>query len=153
MLSYVCENIVAKMTIQERIEMSLRRSSALVFARNEFDKFGGYDQVGRALRSVMAKGLLIRAGYGLYVKTRISSLSGKPIPALSLIEVGLQALEKLGIKAELGRAAKAYRDGATSQMPMSTVLDVGKSRVTRKIGFAGKSIRYEKQTTRSAKPD
>jgi hypothetical protein len=117
------------MTLEERIEMSLRRSASKVFVRKDFDKFGGYDQVGRALRGVINKGLLIKAGYGVYVKAKTSTLTGKPIPVVPLIEVGLEALTKLGVKPELGTAAKDYRDGKTTQMPMSAVLNVGSSRI------------------------
>jgi hypothetical protein len=134
---------MSKMTLEERIEMSLRRSPAKVFLRKEFDKFGGYDQVGRALRSAINKGLLIKAGYGVYVKAKQSTLTGKPIPVVPLIEIGLEALTKLGVKPELGASAKEYMDGKTTQMPMSTVLNVGSSRVCRRIGFGSKSIRYE----------
>ncbi len=132
-----------KMTLEERIEMSLRRSASKVFVRKDFDKFGGYDQVGRALRGVINKGLLIKAGYGVYVKAKTSTLTGKPIPVVPLIEVGLEALTKLGVKPELGTAAQDYRDGKTTQMPMSAVLNVGSSRISRRIGFGKKSIRYE----------
>lgn len=132
-----------KITLEERIEMSLRRSACKVFVRKDFDKFGGYDQVGRALRGVINKGLLIKAGYGVYVKAKPSTLTGKPIPVVPLIEVGLEALTKLGVKPELGTAAQDYRDGRTTQMPMSTVLNVGSSRISRRIGFGKKSIRYE----------
>ena len=131
------------MTLEERIEMSLRRSASKVFVRKDFDKFGGYDQVGRALRGVINKGLLIKAGYGVYVKAKTSTLTGKPIPVVPLIEVGLEALTKLGVKPELGTAAKDYRDGKTTQMPMSAVLNVGSLRISRRIGFGKKSIRYE----------
>jgi hypothetical protein len=131
------------MTLEERIEMSLRRSASKVFVRKDFDKFGGYDQVGRALRGVINKGLLIKAGYGVYVKAKTSTLTGKPIPLVPLIEVGLEALTKLGVKPELGTAAQDYRDGKTTQMPMSAVLNVGSSRISRRIGFGKKSIRYE----------
>jgi hypothetical protein len=131
------------MTLEERIEMSLRRSASKVFVRKDFDIFGGYDQVGRALRGVINKGLLIKAGYGVYVKAKTSTLTGKPIPVVPLIEVGLEALTKLGVKPELGTAAKDYRDGKTTQMPMSAVLNVGSSRISRRIGFGKKSIRYE----------
>jgi hypothetical protein len=142
-MSYFCRKIVPKITLEERIEMSLRRSASKVFVRKDFDKFGGYDQVGRALRGVINKGLLIKAGYGVYVKAKPSTLTGKPIPVVPLIEVGLEALTKLGVKPELGTAAKDYRDGRTTQMPMSTVLNVGSSRISRRIGFGKKSIRYE----------
>ncbi|MDY7576729.1 DUF6088 family protein [Herbaspirillum sp. RTI4] len=134
---------MSKMTLEERIEMSLRRSAAKVFLRKEFDRFGGYDQVGRALRSVINKGLLIKAGYGVYVKAKQSTLTGKSIPVVPLIEIGLEVLTKLGVKPDLGASAKEYRDGKTTQMPMSTVLNVGGSRVSRRIGFGSKSIRYE----------
>ena len=138
------DGAMAGMTIQERIERSLARSRDAVFVRKDFDKFGGYDQVGRALRDVMKKGLLVKAGYGLYVKARESSVTGKPIPVLSLIEIGLQALSKIGVEADVSRAAKAYMAGKTMQMPMATVVNVGKARVSRKIGFGKQRVRYER---------
>lgn len=131
------------MTLEERIEMSLHRSAAKVFLRNEFDKFGGYDQVGRALRAVISKGLLVKAGYGVYVKAKPSSLTGKPVPVVPLIEIGLAALTKLGAQPALGSSAQEYMDGKTTQMPMAVVLKLGSSRVSRRIGFGTKSIRYE----------
>ncbi len=132
------------MTIQERIERSLVRSKDVVFVRKDFDRFGGYDQVGRVLRVVMKKGLLVKAGYGVYVKARTSGITGKPVPVAPLIEIGLQALSKLGVGADVGNSAKAYMAGETTQMPMATVVNVGKSRVSRKIGFGKQSVRYER---------
>jgi hypothetical protein len=138
------EIVMSSMTLQERIERSLAWSKDAVFVRTDFDKFGGYDQVGRALRDVMKKGLLVKAGYGVYVKARASGITGKSVPVLSLIEIGLQALSKLGVEAEVGRSAKAYMAGKTTQMPMATVVNVGRSRVSRKIGFGKQSVRYER---------
>ena len=66
--------LMPKFTLEERIEMSLQRSPAKVFLRKDFNKFGGYDQVGRALRSVVNKGLVIKAGFGVYVQAKKSSL-------------------------------------------------------------------------------
>jgi len=133
-----------KVNLEERIEMSIARSKPNVFLRKDFDRFGGYDQVGRALRSVMLKGLLVKAGYGIYVKAKKSSLTGNPIPVVPLIQVGLEALSKMGIDADIGTSAKDYRSGKSTQLPVVSVVNVGKSRITRKIGFAGKQIRYEK---------
>ena len=135
---------MASMTIEERIESSLLRSKANVFVRKDFDKFGGYDQVGRALRMVIAKGLLVKAGYGVYVKARNSSLTGNPVPVISLMQIGIQALAKLGVAADVGSSAKEYMEGKTTQMPMAAVVNIGKARVSRKIGFGSKSIRYER---------
>ena len=80
------------MSTEERVERYLLRSKDNVFVRKDFEKFGGYDQVGRALRCAVQKGLLVKAGYGVYVKARESSVTGKPVPVLSLIEIGLFAL-------------------------------------------------------------
>ncbi|MCY0852819.1 DUF6088 family protein [Cupriavidus sp. D39] len=133
-----------KMSIQDRIESSLARSGDEVFVRKEFNKFGGYDQVSRALRTLLAKGLLVKAGYGVYVKARKSSLSGNLVPVLPLSEIGRKALAKLGVEVELGSAAKAYMEGRTTQMPMSTVVKVGRSRVSRKIGVGKQTLQYER---------
>ena len=35
-----------RVTLEERIEMSLQRFAAKVFLRKEFDRFEGYDQSG-----------------------------------------------------------------------------------------------------------
>ena len=80
----------------------------------------------------------------MYVKARQSSLTGKPVPVVSLMEIGLQILSKLGVKADVGNSAREYRDGKTTQMPMADVVSVGKARVSRRIGFGNKIIRYEK---------
>jgi hypothetical protein len=132
------------MNLTERIEMSLSRSKPNVFLRKDFDRFGGYDQVGRALRSIMLRGLLVKAGYGVYVKARKSSITGNPIPVIPLVQVGLEALAKMGVEADVGSSAKAYSEGKSTQMPMASVVSVGKARVSRKIGFGGKQLRYEK---------
>ncbi len=133
------------MTIEGQLLRSLSQSKDAVFVRKDFDKFGGYNQVGRALRCAVQKGLLVKAGHGIYVKARASSLTGKPVPVLSLIEIGLLALSKLGIKADVSRAAKAYMAGKTTQMPMATVVNVGKSRVSRKISVGKQFVRFERE--------
>ncbi len=135
---------MAKMTIQERIERSIQRSTTTVFIRADFDKFGGYDQVGRVLREIVKSGILVKVGYGVYVKARKSVVTGNFVPVIPLLEVGLQALARLGVKADLGAAAQEYMQGNTTQMPMATVVNVGKSRISRQLGFGSKMIRYEK---------
>ena len=131
-------------TLQERIESSLSRSGAKVFLRKEFDRFGGYDQVGRALRGVIAKGLLVKAGYGVYVKARKSSLTGNPVPVEPLVSIGIAALAKLGVDARPSEAAADYMAGRSTQMPMAEELRVGKARVSRKIGFGPKTLRLDR---------
>ena len=96
--------LMPKFTDEERRDQSLTRPKAIVFLRKDFDKLGGYDQVDRALREAIKKGKLVKAGYGVCVKAGEWSISGKSVPVISLVQVGLQALEKLGVK-EIGRAS------------------------------------------------
>jgi hypothetical protein len=135
---------MSRTNLEERIEMSISRSKPNVFLRKDFERFGGYDQVGRALRAVMRKGILIKAGYGIYVKAKKSSITGNPIPVVPLVQVGLEALSKMGIDAGLGNSAKEYMEGKSTQMPVAAVVNVGKARVSRKIGFGGKHLRFER---------
>lgn len=133
-----------KISIAARIKASVSRSKSEVFLRKEFEKFGDSAQVGRALRSLLKDGCLVRVGYGLYAKARPSALSGSPVPRASLIEIGLEAMRKLGVKSDVGKDARALRDGKSTQVPMLAVIAVGKSRIRRKIGFGKRSIHYER---------
>lgn len=135
---------MTRQTVQERIERWLSDSSDIVFVRPEFNQFGGYSQVGKALRSIIQRGGLVKAGYGIYVKARPSVDTGETIPVVSLLQVALLVMPKLGVKAELGYWLKEHFAGRTTQMPVRTTINVGKARIRRKIGYAGKRmVHYE----------
>lgn len=131
-------------TICKRLEAKFRRSKEVVFLRRDFARLGGDRQVSRALRQLCAAGAIVRVGQGIYVRARASSVTGKPVPALTLIEIGLQALSKLGVSADLGRSAREYMAGKTTQIPVATVINTGRARITRKIGFGKQQVRYER---------
>jgi hypothetical protein len=83
--------------IRDRIAERIRRTRRTdVFVRDDFADFGAYDVVGRELRKLVREGLLVQVGYGLYARAKRSVLSGKPIPSVPLIEIGYQALRRLG---------------------------------------------------------
>jgi hypothetical protein len=132
-----------KLSIKDRINKSIKASKANVFIRADFKKFGGYDQVGRALKEVIETGNLVKMGYGVYSKTEKSALSGKPIPVATITEAGLVVMNKLGVKADVGYFARLYRDGKTTQIPMKEVIAVSKP-ITRKIYFGKRVLEYEK---------
>ena len=132
------------LSLEERISRSLARGSATVFLREDFRRFGGYDQVGRVLRALVRRGALVRAGYGIYVKARASTLSGQPVPVEPLVSIGLEAMRKLGVRADLGAATRAHCEGRTTQIPMAAVINVGNSMVSRRIGFGSGVLRYER---------
>jgi len=131
------------LSIQVRINNWIQQESQKVFVRKDFEPFGKSSAIGKALYNLVKQGSLIKAGRGIYVKTKISSLTGRTIPVASLTETALTALAKLGINASLGQSARDYIAGKTTQLPMSIVINVGRSQITRRIGFGNKIVRYE----------
>lgn len=130
-------------TVKERIAADLKASKDGVFLRKEFDRFGDYRQVSRALSELVNDGLIVRVGYGVYARGRKSSLSDKVVPDGTLVAIGLEAMRKLGVKADVSKEARALRDGTSTQVPMLPIISVGKARVRRKIGFGKRAVVYE----------
>ena len=129
--------------LDSRIAQSIAISKADVFLRSDFDKFGGYDQVGRALRSLVAKKKLVKSGYGVYVRAKTSVVTGNTIPVLNSLQVADCVLKKMGVKTFETEAVRRYREGKTTQIPVIPIIDVGKSRISRKIGFAGNFVKFK----------
>lgn len=50
------------MTTKDRIQSRLNRSKRYVFTRDDFRDIAGYDQVGRALRTLVNEGKLMNYG-------------------------------------------------------------------------------------------
>jgi Family of unknown function (DUF6088) len=129
-------------TLESRILARIVRKKESVFLRKDFLDLGGYDQVGRALKHLADNGKLVRIGYGLYSKARVSSLTGETIPTASLPTLAKEALERLGVKIMTSQAELAYNEGRSTQIPTGRLITV-KSRVNRKISFKDTTIKYE----------
>ena len=114
-----------------------------MFLRSEFDHFGSAAQVGRALRLLLLGGVFVRLGVGVYAKARPSMLTGKPIPVRPLEVLAPEALNKLGIEVLPSRLAQDCNAGRSTQLPAGIVLNIGKRRTTRKLGFNGTAVQYE----------
>ena len=132
-------------TLEGKITYRVKRSAASVFIRQDFADIGGYDQVGRILRLLVQKELLINIGYGVYARTTLSTFSGKIIPEKSLPELAEEALKKLGIKIMPTYYERLYNEGKSTQVPTGRVIGV-QGRISRKIGYNGKYVLYEKCT-------
>jgi hypothetical protein len=130
------------LTIRDRIAERIRRTRKTdVFLREDFAAFGAYDVVGRELRKLVGEGLLVQVGYGLYARAKPSVL-GKPIPVTPLIDIGFQALRRLGYSPQPSRAALDYIERRTTQVPAGDRIAVPGARVTRKIAFGPRVIEY-----------
>lgn len=131
------------MNISDRIKRSVQRRSDLVLRPVDFQSFGSEASVKRALKALVDQGLLIRLGVGLYAKAKRSVLSGQPIPARPLEVLGPMALSRLGVSVQESTRTRDYNAGRTTQIPAGIVVNTGRRRITRKIGFNGRFVEYE----------
>lgn len=130
-------------TLDQKVADRIARKRSAVLLREDFRDLGGYDQVGRALRKLVAKGTIAKIGFGIYVKTKQSSLSGKRILVEPLPELAREALQRLGVEVQPSRWEKEYNAGKSTQVPTGRMIAV-KGRVNRKIGYEGAAVSYER---------
>lgn len=130
-------------TIESRILDRITRRKSNVLLREDFIDIGGYDQVGRALLQLIRKGKIVKIGYGLYAKAKISSLTGEILPAEPLPILAREAMKRLGIKVSPTKAELDYQAGRSTQVPTGRLIGVN-NRISRKIGYKGASVYYER---------
>ncbi|NCB02916.1 MAG: hypothetical protein EOM67_12215 [Spirochaetia bacterium] len=131
-----------KTTIKSKIAYRIKRSASSVFVRKDFDNISDYDQVGRILRELVQTGMLINIGYGVYARTKTSSLTGNIIPEKSLPELAQEALRKLKVKTVPSNGENSYNRGQSTQVPTGRVIGV-RGRISRKISYNGSHISFE----------
>lgn len=130
-------------SLEEKIATRISRKKSTVLLRQDFRDLGGYDQVGRALRALVAKGKILKLGYGIYAKTIQSSLTGEIVPAKPLPSLVKEALQRLGVETAPSTLEREYNAGRTTQVPTGRMIAV-KGRVSRKIGYKGAYVSYER---------
>jgi len=131
------------MRIEQRLKVSIAQSKDDVFLRREFARFGSAAQVSHVLRHLVDDGLLVKLGIGVYAKAKRSVLSGSAIPVKPVDVLALAALKKLGVHVAPSQLTAAYNSGKSTQLPAGTVLNTGTRRISRKLGFGGRFIKYE----------
>ena len=131
--------------MESRITTRIICKKCAVFLRSDFNDLGGYDQVGRVLRDLVAKDLLMKIGYGLYAKTRQSTLTGQIIPNKPLPQLAKEALKRLGVKTAPSSMERDYNAGRSTQIPTGRMIAV-KGRVIRRIGYNGAYVNFEYTT-------
>lgn len=134
---------MSRLNIKDRMVRSIALRKGEVVLRTDFEAMGSPSQITRAIKELTKTGRIVRLGYGVYAKARPSVLSGKPVPRVSLEELAQEALEKLGVPAQLGRAQADYAEGKTTQIPVRTTFNTGQRRISRKITVGISTVRYE----------
>jgi len=130
-------------TIEYRVFSRISRKKCAVFMRDDFKDLGDYDQVGRALRKLAAKGTIMKIGYGLYSKTKVSRFSGRITLARNLPEIATEALRRLGIETCPSTLESDYNAGRSTQVPTGRLIGI-KNRIRRRIGYNGTYVSYER---------
>jgi hypothetical protein len=125
---------MASRSLKSNIETKIQRSCRNVFLRRDFGRLGGYDQVGRALRTLVAEGKLMKIGYGLYAKARPNRLTGQPMLTVDggFSEIAQEALKRLRIKWKATDTTSTDQTDST-QIPVNAEVIVF-DRFNRKIG-------------------
>ena len=130
------------MTIQSRIQTRVKRSKRSVFLRSDFKDIADYDQVGRGLRNLVSDGLLMKIGYGLYVRARVNRITGKLMPdnAAGADGVVIEAMEKLGVDYQFDDLSNLNFSGESTQIPAKVKITPKSARFTRKIAVGTQLI-------------
>ncbi len=71
-------------TVKDKILNRIKRSKVNVFIPNDFKGIAAYPQVLRALKQLTDSNILIRLGYGVYVKTDLNPFNNKLYPAVAV---------------------------------------------------------------------
>jgi hypothetical protein len=130
------------MTIQSRIETRVKRSKRSVFMRSDFKDIADYDQVGRCLRQLVRKGLLLKISYGLYARARPNRITGKPMPDNPAGSDGviIEALERLNVDYSFDEVSQSSLSGQSTQIPANVKVIPKSARFTRKIKVGSQSV-------------
>ncbi|MCC6192725.1 MAG: hypothetical protein IT318_27190 [Anaerolineales bacterium] len=129
-------------TLKSKVRYRISRSKSSVFTPQDFLDLSGRPQIGRVLAKLVDEEGLVKLGYGLYAKSRRSSLTGAVIPVKGIPELAREALTKIGADVRPSSAEQAYNSGQSRQVPTGRVIGV-KGRVSRKIGFGGNNVMIE----------
>ena len=85
------------MLVVQRVKSSVKKRAGVVVFRHDLASLGKSTQLGAALRVLIADGVLVRLGEGIYAKASKDE-HGKPVPAAKPQVVIDEVLQKLKIK-------------------------------------------------------
>lgn len=119
-----------------------------VFTRDDLDQDKSNQvqlKLNRALKAFMEEGYITKISHGLYAKTaQMQFPDGQTMPVLkaSFEAVAIEALNKLGVNWELGKAIQSYNQGETTQVPSVFSVKL-RSRFRGKIQAEGRTVIFE----------
>lgn len=137
----------SSITTAERVQRSLDRSQKKVMLRSDFERFGSPSQLSRILSRFIVEGRILRVSSGVYVRARPSSLTGAPVPDISMTELVNEVFKRLGVEIFPSQATRDYNDKRTTQLPGRLSISTGKRRITRTVQAGAQKLIYEKPSS------
>ena len=131
------------LSIKARMIRSLSMRRSEIILRSDFTPIGSQSQISRILNEFVSEGRLVRIGYGVFAKARISSISSIAVPREPLEVLAEETLRRLRIDAIPGKAQRDYASGQSTQVPVQAVFNTGRRRISRKLMLGNRSVRYE----------
>lgn len=133
---------------RDSLRQKINRLTGEVFSRSDLSRdHSNREQLrlNRALNTFIEEGFLIKISHGLYAKAELMTFPNgntKPVLQSSFEKVAIEALNKLDIKWEFGRAIQEYNAGKTTQIPTTLTVRL-KSRFRGTISAEDRSILFE----------
>ncbi|MCW5590201.1 MAG: hypothetical protein KIT27_11145 [Legionellales bacterium] len=124
-----------------KIEQRMEALEGKVLLFRDVSDLADKTQVSRALRCLVKKSQLVKIGYGVFAKPLFYS-ERLNSPIIDFDNAALEALNKLNIKWELGKAFQDYNNGLSTQVPVRMSVKLN-SRCSRNISYDGVTLRYE----------
>ena len=139
------------MKLEARVARSIAKRKSIVVQRSELASFGSPAQLSRVLSALVRTGSLVRVSRGMYAKTRVNRFTGQLAPAATFEAIAAEIFRKLKIDVNHGKLAREYNEGKTTQVPMLSVVDTGRRRISRRISLGSRTITYERSCKRKLK--
>jgi hypothetical protein len=129
-------------SFRERILEYIQNFPAGVILRSNLKQLGEPRQISRILKNFTEDGCLVKLGYGIYAKAETSKYTDKPLIKVGFTNAAIEALNRLGIKWQLGKAIKDYNLGKTTQIPARLIIRL-KSRFRGTISDGCRELIFE----------
>ncbi len=135
--------VIYKDSVEYKVLAIIEQSRSDVLLRSDFAQVGCQTQAALALRKLVDQGQLIKLGYGIYAKAKISEFSGQPIIRKNFALLAKEALDRLGVPWELDVAEAEYNAGLSTQVPAKLFVKLKhKDRFNRKIAWGNMRLNY-----------
>ncbi|MFA6409781.1 MAG: DUF6088 family protein [Gammaproteobacteria bacterium] len=129
-------------TIKSKMQKKLDALTSNVILRKDFIDLGDQRQISRGLKQLVKDNKLVKIGYGIYAKSKISKYTNRVVIANGSDFAFREALDRLNVKWEPNWAEKENVSGRSTQLCAAIMVRL-KSRFRRSIYTSNSKLLYE----------